>query len=82
MTGQAETDLELIVCSLMGRFRPLSVRAQAISIVQNLFADASSAETNRWLDAFGETDLMYILENSVRELDVGVVIPVSRSFSC
>lgn len=61
----------------MSRESPLSLRAQALSIGQNLLADATPAELNRWTESFGEDQLLDLIRDGVVEMDVDVATPVS-----
>ena len=43
---------------------PLALRIQAMEILQNLLADAASAEITKMLDRLGEDDLVPILKDA------------------
>jgi hypothetical protein len=61
----------------MSRGAVPSLRAQALSIGQNVLSDATPAEIGRWVDALGEEHLLQVIQDGARATDVDVVIPVS-----
>ena len=61
---------------LMEGSTPLPVRAQALCVTQNLFADATTAEMVRWLDTIGEGELMSVLQVAAQSGSVDLTIPV------
>lgn len=56
---------------------PPSLRAQALCIAQNLVADETQLELNRTVEAFGEEDLLNLIQSAASDQDSDVRTPVS-----
>lgn len=54
-----------------------SLRVQAFCILRNLVADQTPAELSRTVDAFGEKDILDLLQVAVRDKDLEIRSAVS-----